>query len=350
MPTQAEIVKVKDALAAVEQAYADSPVTQEYLAAKASGQAPPKSQEASHARLRFLLDLAQQNVEQFVSGPPISFEAAMAALKQHAEHMIERGRPRSRRSAVPAKPESKSTSARPASKPKSAKPKSKPPALKASDILTVSTPRYPGKQVLAKRRGGELTAETFANRKQANEAAQEFIAVGIRAYVLAKHPFLVWIADAAPQSMPVQAKTSKREPKFQSGALVTSEAHGIPKVGSTGSPPVMLRVDDTTALHVLTQLEGPSWLKRQEKDKLRLMDPRSFWSNAAAYRVLQQTRASLGDAAKGFIVSDILPGAGFIEGMKGELYSVLPDGQIALVAETASPEKRQLAAQHMLVG
>lgn len=163
-----------------------------------------------------------------------------------------------------------------------------------------------------------------------------------------------------PPAKPASRKSARKSPPKPASATplpiatprsappVAIMPFAAPFVPAAPASPV-LRIDDPNALQVLTELEGPNWYRRQEKDKRRLTDSGSFWSNVAAYKALLDTKREMGAAADFMIITDILPDAGFIQGFEGELYAVLPDGQIALIADTAALHKRYAAARYMPV-
>lgn len=83
------------------------------------------------------------------------------------------------------------------------------------------------------------------------------------------------------------------------------------------------RITDAGALDALAAREGDAWRAKQEADKL---DPGGFYANLQAVQVL----ASMGDAARGLMVADLLEGGGVIEGGSAR-YEVEPDGRLSLL-------------------
>ena len=106
-----------------------------------------------------------------------------------------------------------------------------------------------------------------------------------------------------------------------------------------------LHIDAPDALERLGSIEGAFWVRLQRADRTTLADPHGFFANLAAYRILKD----LGEKAAGLTVADLVPSAGMIAGAEGRAYALLPDGQVALLAETASAPKRADAAKIMLV-
>ena len=125
-------------------------------------------------------------------------------------------------------------------------------------------------------------------------------------------------------------------------------SHGLKRMfkqASSRVPQLFIDGDNAILAFWSSGLEGEAWLARQEADSGSLSDPNGFYSNLAAYKVLK----GMGDRAAGLTVADLVPSAGMVTGDEGRAYALLPDGQIALIAESASPDKRDQAARIMLV-
>jgi hypothetical protein len=95
-------------------------------------------------------------------------------------------------------------------------------------------------------------------------------------------------------------------------------------------------IDQPDALAILSTLEGRTWARRQERDKL---DVTGFYSNLDAYKHLDE--AGLTDAE--VELSEILAGSGEIYGTKGTIYTVHPNGEITLLHGSVKATKRARA-------
>jgi SWI/SNF-related matrix-associated actin-dependent regulator of chromatin subfamily A-like protein 1 len=128
------------------------------------------------------------------------------------------------------------------------------------------------------------------------------------------------------------------KPASSRGAPAIPEADGSAPAFVGGAPKVFITEPD--ALDRLAALEGDSWLSAQRADT-RLQNPRSFPSNLAAWEAFVGLGQIAQDMLKTHAIDEIMslvyPGTGFIDGAKGRLYVLMPDGELVLLAESADP-------------
>ena len=108
----------------------------------------------------------------------------------------------------------------------------------------------------------------------------------------------------------------------------TQDAAFVASIEQAVAPRLMIQ--ERGALDLLKGLEGHPWADKQRAGGLN--DPRGFDANLAAFKILRE----MGERAAGLIVSDIVPGAGLLAGDEGRAYSLMPDGEIMLLGESAT--------------
>jgi predicted GNAT family acetyltransferase len=145
-------------------------------------------------------------------------------------------------------------------------------------------------------------------------------------------------------SYAVQARTGRPlDPsQFSGGAHHANRIFGklgysIEQTGPT------LCIQAPNALDKLGKLEGRQWVAAQRKGGPRLDN--GFFVSMEAHKILLQ----MGSRSKGLTLEDLDPKAGLITGATGAAYVVFPDGEIALMGDTATEAQRSMAARMMQV-
>ena len=139
-------------------------------------------------------------------------------------------------------------------------------------------------------------------------------------------------------SYAVKERTGKLLPpsEFSGGAAHANRVFGKLgfEIGETG-PNLCIQAGD--ALAKLGRLEGADWVKRQKAAGAALDN--GFFLNLSAFKILK----GMGSKAHGLTLGDLDPKAGMILGENGTGYVVFPDGEIAMLGDTASAAKKQRA-------
>jgi hypothetical protein len=215
------------------------------------------------------------------------------------------------------------------------------------------------KRVLAKRRkslealkdawvaqykSGPQTSEAVATRisNKIAKAMDDAMATGAKAADInkamdaalkeARKPSKAQPKLKKPRKTPPKRKTARKAPPKRAAARKPPSKH------RAGPKPKVARVfvDQPNAIAILTIMEGRTWARQQERDKL---DVTGFYSNLEAFRHLDE--AGLADAD--VPLSEILPGSGEIYGTKGAIYTVHPNGEITLLHGSVGASKRTRA-------
>jgi hypothetical protein len=145
-------------------------------------------------------------------------------------------------------------------------------------------------------------------------------------------------------SLAVKAKTGTAlDPsQFSGGAHHANKVFG--KLGYTiekTGPNLCIQSPD--ALTKLGRLEGRQWAASQRSGGASLDN--GFYLNLEAHRILK----TMGSKAKGMTLDMLDPRAGLILGAHGSAYVVFPDGEIALIGDTATEAQKSMAARMMQV-
>jgi hypothetical protein len=155
--------------------------------------------------------------------------------------------------------------------------------------------------------------------------------------------------DEKPASKPKSKPKSKpvSQPKSAPKSKPASPKPASKPVSRPKSPPrrPKLNIADPGALVVMAGIEGDGWLQKQLADEKSLRNSFGFFTNQKAFLLLR----SLGPDAAGLTVNQLDPNAGAIAGAAMRQYALLPDGEIVLFGDTATPEKRAQAAAVMMV-
>lgn len=104
-----------------------------------------------------------------------------------------------------------------------------------------------------------------------------------------------------------------------------------------------LCIQSPHCLEKMGKLEGAQWVRQQRSQGVALDN--SYALSLLAYKMLRQ----MGADADGMKLSDLDPKAGVILGASGSAYVVFPDGEIALVGETATEAQKQVAQTMMQI-
>ena len=151
-------------------------------------------------------------------------------------------------------------------------------------------------------------------------------------------------AAPKPPSKPAKAPSPKSAPKAPS--KVPSKAPKAPtKPRKRAKPEPHLYIQSPEAFDILSEIEGSVWSELQARDKGRLRMDNGFYLNLAAYEEL----AEMGELGEGITLMDLDEKAGLLEGTRGTAYIVMPDGEIMLLADTATKTKAKKAARLMQI-
>ena len=91
-------------------------------------------------------------------------------------------------------------------------------------------------------------------------------------------------------------------------------------------------ITDEDAFDRLTEIEGPAWSDEQRKADY---DPYGFFMNLEAFKTLQE----MGLDKEGYMIVDAMPDGGGFLGTDGTGYTIMPDGEIVVIAETSNARK-----------
>jgi hypothetical protein len=98
-----------------------------------------------------------------------------------------------------------------------------------------------------------------------------------------------------------------------------------------------LCIQSPDALTKLGKLEGTAWLAKQKREGAALDN--GFYVNLAAFKILK----GMGKSGTGLTLTDLDKHAGIILGAAGTGYVVFPDGEVAMIGDTASEAQKALA-------
>ena len=153
-----------------------------------------------------------------------------------------------------------------------------------------------------------------------------------------------WLDTPATKSTARKAKqeaTVERPFVVAPSPTVSDEPTPSSRTPSSRTPSAqrrMLNILDPDAFDRMTELEGEDWAAYERSHDY---EPTGFWMNVEAYKTLQE----LGLDRQGYMIVDAMPEGGVFSGMEERGYTILANGEIALLGDTADANFRSKAAK-----
>jgi len=191
--------------------------------------------------------------------------------------------------------------------------------------------------------GLALKAGTFATlsyENQGNRIANYLVDPQLAPIAMGEKPKTPPPKPAPPPPKPAPPPPKPAKPKRMYAAEV-------PKTTRVPPPPTpsvaKVYITDPDVLFHLGLIEGESWKAKQAKPN---DSPFGVHMNRFAFEALQRT----GEAQQGKTIAEVMPRGGVIKGTRGTWYAIASDGEVLMMRQFSTPEKRQLARGILRVG